>query len=40
MSAPKDQEKKYSPGEGLRSLRTTNLFRVVNYELYAKPVKY
>jgi hypothetical protein len=27
-----------APGDGLRSLRTTGVFRVVNFELYAKPV--
>lgn len=26
------------PGDGLRSLRSTMLFRAVNYELYVKPV--
>lgn len=26
------------PGDGLRSLRSTTAFRVINYELYAKPV--
>lgn len=26
------------PGEGLRSLRSTTAFRVINFELYAKPV--
>ncbi|KAJ8970865.1 hypothetical protein NQ314_000990 [Rhamnusium bicolor] len=26
-----------APGDGLRSVRTTNLFRAVNFELYAKP---
>ncbi|XP_023017038.1 small integral membrane protein 8 [Leptinotarsa decemlineata] len=26
-----------SPGDGLRSVRTTTLFRAVNFELYAKP---
>ncbi|KPI93278.1 PREDICTED: small integral membrane protein 8 [Papilio xuthus] len=25
------------PGEGLRSLRSTTAFRVINFELYAKP---
>lgn len=30
--------KEYSPGDGLRSLRTTGLFKAVNYELYVKPV--
>lgn len=27
------------PGDGLRKLRTTRVFRVVNYELYARPNK-
>jgi hypothetical protein len=27
-----------SPGDGLRSLRSTGIFRVVNFELYARPV--
>lgn len=26
------------PGDGIRSLQSTTLFRVVNFELYAKPV--
>ena len=26
------------PGEGIRSIRTTNLFQIINFELYAKPV--
>ncbi|KAG5885377.1 hypothetical protein JTB14_023764 [Gonioctena quinquepunctata] len=26
-----------SPGDGLRSVRTTTLFRAVNFELYTKP---
>jgi len=28
-----------TPGDGLRSLRSTTLFRAVNFELYAKPNK-
>lgn len=28
-----------APGDGLRSLRSTMLFRAVNYELYVKPNK-
>ena len=28
-----------APGEGIRSLKTSSLFRAVNFELYAKPVK-
>ncbi|XP_011255831.1 small integral membrane protein 8 [Camponotus floridanus] len=27
------------PGDGLRSLRSTSLFRAVNFELYVKPNK-
>ncbi|CAG5018401.1 unnamed protein product [Parnassius apollo] len=30
-------ENKEKPGEGLRSLRSTTAFRVINFELYAKP---
>ena len=29
---------KVVPGDGLRSLKSTMLFRAVNYELYVKPV--
>lgn len=29
---------KYQPGEGIRSMRSTGVFRAVNFELYAKPV--
>ncbi|KAG7190029.1 hypothetical protein KM043_006179 [Ampulex compressa] len=28
-----------APGDGLRSLKSTMLFRAVNYELYVKPNK-
>lgn len=28
-----------APGDGLRSLRSTMLFRAVNYELYVRPVR-
>jgi hypothetical protein len=27
-----------APGEGIRSLKTSGVFRAVNFELYAKPV--
>lgn len=37
-SAPTEEPKKYQPGEGIRSMRSTSLFRAVNFELYAKPV--
>lgn len=26
------------PGDGIRSLQSTTLFRTINFELYAKPV--
>lgn len=26
-----------APGDGLRSMRSTYAFRLINYELYAKP---
>ena len=26
------------PGEGLRTLKTSNVFRTLNFELYARPV--
>jgi len=28
------------PGDGLRSVRTTGVFRAVNFELYAKPNRF
>ncbi|XP_058791084.1 small integral membrane protein 8 [Phymastichus coffea] len=31
--------KKHIPGDGLRSLRSTSLFRAINFELYVKPNK-
>ena len=27
-----------APGEGIRKLKTTNVFRTLNFELYVKPV--
>jgi len=27
------------PGDGLRSLQTSSIFRTLNFELYAKPVR-
>lgn len=32
------EKKNATPGEGLRSVRTTTLFKAVNFELYVKPV--
>ncbi|XP_030765399.1 small integral membrane protein 8 [Sitophilus oryzae] len=29
--------KENKPGDGIRSLKSTNLFRAVNFELYVKP---
>lgn len=37
---PEKVEHKYQPGEGIRSMRSTGVFRAVNFELYAKPVSY
>lgn len=36
----KSEQHKYQPGEGIRSMRSTGVFRAVNFELYAKPVSY
>lgn len=33
------KSKEPTPGDGIRSLRSTALFRAVNYELYVKPNK-
>ena len=35
---PKTGSKAPEPGEGIRSYKTTGVFRAVNFELYAKPV--
>lgn len=36
---PNPAEKpKYQPGDGIRSMQSTSLFRAVNFELYARPV--
>ncbi|KAJ9590741.1 hypothetical protein L9F63_016257 [Diploptera punctata] len=32
-----ENKKEPAPGDGLRSLRSTGVFRAVNFELYAKP---
>ena len=32
----KDPERR--PGDGIRSMKTSNVFRNVNFELYARPV--
>lgn len=36
-SAP-SENRPHVPGEGIRSMKTSNVFRAVNFELYAKPV--
>lgn len=33
-----EKPQQHQPGEGIRSMRSTTLFRAVNFELYAKPV--
>lgn len=33
------EKKSAQPGDGIRSMRSTSLFRAVNFELYAKPVR-
>jgi hypothetical protein len=33
-----DKTIKQTPGEGIRSLKTSAAFRALNFELYAKPV--
>ncbi|XP_012345201.1 small integral membrane protein 8 [Apis florea] len=33
------KNEKIIPGDGLRSLKSTMLFRAINYELYVKPNK-
>jgi len=40
MSSSADQPKEKLPGDGLRSVRTTSVFRTLNFELYAKPNKF
>ena len=30
--------KKHTPGDGIRSLQSSPMFRAINYELYVKPV--
>lgn len=31
------KKKEVSPGDGIKSLKTSNIFRLVNFELYTKP---
>lgn len=38
MAANQPQEPK-NPGEGIRSMRSTGVFRLINFELYTKPVR-
>lgn len=37
-SKPAEKPPTHQPGDGIRSMRSTTLFRAVNFELYAKPV--
>ncbi|XP_049286068.1 small integral membrane protein 8 [Anopheles funestus] len=32
-----EKPKEHAPGDGIRSMRSTNVFRAINFELYAKP---
>ncbi|KXJ75845.1 small integral membrane protein 8 [Aedes albopictus] len=34
---PKQATSSAAPGDGIRSMRSTNVFRAINFELYAKP---
>lgn len=34
-----NETRKPQPGEGIRSMRSSYAFRLINYELYAKPSK-
>jgi hypothetical protein len=36
--AKSSQNATQKPGEGLRSLKTSSVFRTLNFELYARPV--
>lgn len=35
-----NQKNEPAPGDGIRSLKSTGIFRAVNFELYAKPVSF
>lgn len=35
-----EKPQQHQPGEGIRSMKSTTLFRAVNFELYAKPVRH
>ncbi|XP_044751019.1 small integral membrane protein 8 [Coccinella septempunctata] len=37
MSHNENLKNQPTPGEGLRSLKTTGVFRAINFELYVKP---
>lgn len=34
------QTQAHNPGEGIRSMKTSSVFRALNFELYAKPVSF
>lgn len=36
----KPENKDVKPGDGIRSMQSSTAFRVINFELYAKPVSY
>lgn len=31
---------KAAPGDGIRQVKTTNVFRLINFELYTRPVSF
>lgn len=35
---PPEKTQQHQPGEGIRSMKSTTMFRAINFELYAKPV--
>lgn len=35
----REKPHQHQPGEGIRSMRSTGVFRAINFELYAKPVR-
>lgn len=35
-----ERRKAAGPGDGIRSMRSTGVFRLINFELYTKPVRF
>ena len=36
----KEKAQNIIPGDGIKDIKTTSVFRMVNFELYVKPVSY